>query len=358
MRFPIREETVVAAQRPQFGEEAFNLLWTGIRRAHRHKVVTVGSDYPLMQICEELTDAAKAFAPKIRTKGKIAGYLSAVGGVGVDEPRWKSSEQADPDVPLEVRPLLREAQWKATPDQAAGSTPWTAGLVDTASSTLQAAMNLGVSHAHSVQLALGVFADPTNRASEALAACEIDREETLEALRALPSARTDGAPWTPAIDQLDEDHALEAEEKPGFVGRLFSRHHDASTLPALRAEAVRQAVRLGASQVDERHLLLAIVSLDEQLAAAERGLADGLEGENDAAANLRTSGVAVEQLVGLWLDPAVPILPELWPSADTSTWTAPAVAAVFEKAGTTAVFADLAQLPSVREALNPASRQG
>lgn len=64
----------------RLGEETFGLVWNGLRRAKLHHVSTVGSDYLRMQMCDEVTDASLAFAPGLRPKGRIAGYLSAVGG--------------------------------------------------------------------------------------------------------------------------------------------------------------------------------------------------------------------------------------------------------------------------------------
>lgn len=329
----------------QFGDEAFTLLWTGLRRADKHQVASVGSDYPLLQICEEITDATKAFAPKLRTKGKIAGYLTAVGGLGVEAPRWTSHETLEPTIPPAVSPILREAQWRATPEKAADAVPWTSGLVDAVAGALQACADLGMHRAHSVQLALGVFANPDNRACEALAAgTDVPRDTALTGLKALPTAQIDAEPWVPAVARLTEDHALR-EAKSGFFGRIFHHHDVPSTLPALRVEAVRQAVRAGAVQVDERHLLLAVLSLHEQLTTAGRTLAEGVTPANQAGDLLALSGVTSDRLSGIVSAPEP--LPVSWPRPDVSAWTVGAAAAVSGGTGTSDVLARLLEAPQV-----------
>lgn len=334
----------------QFGDEAFTLLWTGMRRADKHQVTSLGSDYPLLQICEEITDATKAFAPKLRTKGKIAGYLSAVGGMGVESPRWRSQEELEPSVPSAVLPILREAQWRATPEKAADSVPWTSGLVGTVAATLQASADLGVHRAHSVQLALGVFADPDNRACEALAAAtDVSRDRALAGLAALPTAPVDAEPWAPAVARLTEDHALD-NARPGLFGRIFHHHDVPSTLPALRVEAVRQAVRAGAVQVDEGHLLLAVLSLHEQLTTAGKTLAERVAPANRAGDLLAPSGVTSDQLSGIVSAPEP--LPTSWPRPDVSAWTVGASTAVRGGTGTSDVLAQLLELPHVAALLD------
>ena len=333
---------------PQFGDEAFTLLWTGLRRADKHHVSSVGSDYPLLQLCEEITEATKAFAPKLRTKGKIAGYLSAYGGMGVEAPRWTSQEGVDgtepPTSASAAVSILREAQWRATPDQAARSVPWTAGLISTVAATLQACADLDVRHAHSVHLALGVFADPGNRACEALAAAtDVARDTALARLTGLPTAGIDAEPWVPAVARLSEDHAL-ADARPGLFGRIFHHHDVASTSPALQVEAVRQAVRAGASQVDERHLLLAVLSLHEQLTIAGKTLAESAAPDNRAGELLAPSGLTAATLAATLQAPD--LLPPSWPQPDVSAWTSAAAAAARGAVGTTEVLARLLDQPA------------
>ncbi|WP_203843445.1 hypothetical protein [Winogradskya humida] len=106
----------------------------------------------------------------------------------------------------------------------------------------------------------------------------------------------DPAPVTTIIGLLGVGGGLEHPRRvvrwmSGLTRRMLDRA-DGPVLIALEMEAARQAVRLG-RQLDSAAVILAALSLDEQLAAAGQRLVPGAGPANQGGAMLRSRGVTL-----------------------------------------------------------------
>jgi hypothetical protein len=111
--------------------------------------------------------------------------------------------------------------------------------------------------------------------------------------------------WVPAVASM-RLYGLLGRPTPPAWSRLTHRLFGvADAYFATEMEANRQAVRLGDSQVTGAHLMLAVVSVADQLDRAGVDLAEDPIGVRTAAAALRTCGLSYETLAlaGARIDP-------------------------------------------------------
>ncbi|GAA2600656.1 hypothetical protein GCM10010435_95050 [Winogradskya consettensis] len=144
----------------------------------------------------------------------------------------------------------------------------------------------------------------------------------------------DPAPVTTIIGLLGVGGGLEHPRRvvrwmSGVTRRILDRA-DGPVLIALEMEAARQAVRRG-RQLDSAAVILAVLSLDEQLAAAGQRLMPASEPANQGGAMLRSRGVtlAAAQEAAAGVREEVELSPRqlVWGhTAVDPSWTAGAVA--------------------------------
>ncbi|MFB4317706.1 Clp protease N-terminal domain-containing protein [Actinomadura sp. 21ATH] len=263
-------------------------------RAFRLGLPGVGTEHLLFALLKGESAAIGVLAPKAGAKGALMGVIA---GKGPDH--WLSADGGAGTPAPEAAALLREAEWSARERREARGkddrpgVPPSGALAAAVDRALRAARELGVGRAGPAHLLMGLLHDPGNRASEALLERGLGREEVLARLAVHPSAREEGTPHAPAVDGLRNMGLLTGRGKywGGLAAKLAGGGLGSPVVPSVRLEADRQAARLGHPDVTTVHLLVAMLVLDEQLAASGDRLRDGLLRFNGAAALLRERGV-------------------------------------------------------------------
>lgn len=190
---------------------------------------------------------------------------------------------------------LRESRWRGS-RQARSSPPWSGALTAAMDYALGDVRSRGLSYVSDVHLVLGLLADRGNGASRLLARTGSNRRDLVLRLRRSREVKGSGEAWTPLVDALAAFGVLRgpdlATRAVGLVGRQAARlgGHGHPLLAVLPQEISRQAVLLGDAQVSTAHLVLAVVHLDRQLAAAGRGVPAALALGNTAGAVLAEHG--------------------------------------------------------------------
>ncbi|MEU1967537.1 Clp protease N-terminal domain-containing protein [Micromonospora sediminicola] len=210
----------------------------------------------------------------------------------------------------EVRAALREVEWSVhrRPDRRGRADPpapqdrptWTNGARVALTGALRAARDGQTPFANLSHLVLGILELPTCDGTRYVFPYEHARTEAVDRLR------TD-----PAMRRADDPHPdLDVERlavSPGagslgarLAGRLFARMSRLSRLGPVLAgvdvEARRQAVRLGHGVIGPPHMLLALLTHDDTLAAARIPLTAEHASRNRGAAVLRAHGVDADRL--------------------------------------------------------------
>jgi ATP-dependent Clp protease ATP-binding subunit ClpA len=201
--------------------------------------------------------------------------------------------------------VLREAEWSAG-SRARPAVPASPALWTCLRGALVHAEQAGVvTSSHFVVALLGL---PHSRAVEALRLRRVDRDTVAAAIdRSIAESHLSAeiAPEATAVAILRRSGAF--GHRTGLVTRWRSRMagHGSPVLFALRAEAMRQAVRRGRSEVDSADLLLGVLSLDHLLVVAGRKLATAA---NTGAETLTAQGIDLCTLVrSAVVDPPEPL---------------------------------------------------
>lgn len=224
---------------------------------------------------------------------------------------WRSAD-AGADFPLvkdacEVEGALREAVWGARVrlrrDWDAPAPQWSGGVRAAVGRALLEAARGRARWAHSGHLLVGICLGEHDRAVEALRDLRFDPDAIVQ-----QSPRVigiEGTALTAGADLLEQTGALVAPPV-GAARRVAvrlltvlmranaTRYRLASYCPLVMAvdrEAARQGIRLGAVQVTQSHLLLALLVLHEQLAQASQRLRPRWAAHNDAGELLHAAGV-------------------------------------------------------------------
>ncbi|MDR7276606.1 Clp protease N-terminal domain-containing protein [Catenuloplanes atrovinosus] len=199
---------------------------------------------------------------------------------------------------------LREARWwvlrnlsgrdRAHAD-AGGDPVWSAGLrTALAEAAAQAGdggwIGIGV-------LAAAALRHPDPELTAWAAAAGADLPGIARAVRSAPGSAVE--PYTPMLGMLTPLQALDPPLPAplrlltGFVARRVGRdpRWGGPVLPNLESEVLRQAVRAGHDRVTTEALLLAVLSLDAQLAAGGVRLAERFRAHNRGGELLRAAGL-------------------------------------------------------------------
>ncbi|MEO3818408.1 hypothetical protein [Plantactinospora sp. B24E8] len=206
---------------------------------------------------------------------------------------------------MEVLAVLREAIWDARRDlrrEVTDPSPsWSSASYSAVRRALEIAGAERVGYAHGMHLFLALTEDPGCRATEVLAGLGVTGDHIRQAVPVRSSIAAEGSPTALGADFLTAAGVL---GRPGGGGaapgrlrhrlsRLVLRSGVGVIVPVLEQEAVRQAVRMGAPEVDSVGLLAAVLSLDEQLRARRRCFAPPWAATNAAGEILAGSGLDV-----------------------------------------------------------------
>jgi ATP-dependent Clp protease ATP-binding subunit ClpA len=283
--------------------EAVRTLSRALARAARLGHPATGTEHLLFALLDAGTPTARALAPGVNDAGALMGTIAAL-----DPPDWISGDddvtEPDGDADRHVTAVLREAEWSAG-SRARPAVPASPALWNCLRGALVHAEQTGVvTSSHFLVALLGL---PHSRAVEALRLRRVDRDTVAAAIdRSIAEFDLSAvAPEATAVAILRRSGAF--GHRTGLVTRWLSRMagHGSPVLFAVRAEALRQAVRRGRSEVDSADLLLGVLSLDHLLVLAGRKLATAA---NTGAETLTAQGIDLCTLVrSAVVDPPEPL---------------------------------------------------
>gem|GEM_PF-5278797 len=150
-----------------------------------------------------------------------------------------------------------------------------------------------------IQFLESILADSSGSARRVLSRLNIDALTLLAAARSATPVLDEEVLWTPAADRLKLFGGVLAARRPILAKFLFGGlravflgpGYAQPVLLTLELESVRQAVRLGHSQVTSAHMVLAILTLAEQLTSLGLTLPADQVGVNGAEKTLANCGV-------------------------------------------------------------------
>ncbi|WP_250036132.1 Clp protease N-terminal domain-containing protein [Paractinoplanes maris] len=202
----------------------------------------------------------------------------------------------------DVPAILREVEWRAhrLPRMSLPASPdWTPAVRFVLTGALNSAR---VPFVGLPNLALEMLRLPDCSGTKALFPYEYARAAAVERLATDPALRYPDKPH-PTVDDV---RVMVTTGRRPLLDRLFLRMSRFARVSPLLTEttleARRQAVRLGHGVISPEHLLLALLTLDDVLAAAGIAIPPG---HNQGAALLRAHGLAAADLTyGISLRPA------------------------------------------------------
>ena len=273
--------------------DAVRLLSRAMTRATRLHHTATGTEHLLFIMLHVGTPTARALAPGLRDAGKLMGTIAGV------DPHWISQddEAAPPDVEADavVTATLREAHWSARDRGRVPSAP------PAPTPSLRACLRGALVHAGAgpvtpAHLLLSLLDLRGSRAVEALRLRKVDRDAVIAAVARLREEPAE----QPAVALLRKSGVFGG--RAGLMTRRLSSGYGSPVLLAVTAEAKRQAVRRGGSEVEPIDLLLGVLSLDRLVADTGRRLPGC-----STADVLRIHGVDLPGLMSAVRVPPVPL---------------------------------------------------
>ncbi|GAV43411.1 hypothetical protein [Streptomyces acidiscabies] len=288
----------------EFGTDVVELLGRALKVAVRIELTAVGTDTVLEAVVGE-TDAGEAIVSGMRKAGSLGGHIRALAGSG----RWVSEDDAEAVGDREVDAVWREVCWryrlaKREPAELPGMT---GALRACLLRALESARTEGAPAVRQRDVARSLVEVPGTRAREAMT---LERVDTAAALERLAAVTEDEAPESAGIHVLRMGGAFGRRRNPVMrvLGSLVSGSgvNGSPVMGAVNAEAQRQAARHGRGFTGPADQLLGILALDRALHVAGLALPDDLRAVNSAADLLRRHGVRQDTLTAsaLTLPPA------------------------------------------------------
>jgi ClpA/ClpB-like protein len=196
-------------------------------------------------------------------------------------------------IATEAVAALRESGWRAhhASPTAAPAVEWDQAVLAGLRTALATAATAGLARAGVVHLLFALLANPDVRTQETLALYHTDRLSLLREVRERSLRERESAPWLPGLTYLALFGATAgtwyARPVTSAIRRTVSRRAQLPPmLYALAAEADRYAVRMGRATVQPLHLVVAVLGLEEQLAATKTDLRPAWRRHSAAALRL------------------------------------------------------------------------
>lgn len=290
----------------EFGTDVVRLLLEAVSGADKQERGDVGTESVLAALVSGDSAAGSAIAPGMRASGSLGGSIG-VRGTSV----WISDDGGEgaagtPDDEREIDAVWREVrqdrsrklQWQnrkkeESEQQSKELLPVTGALrhclrmaLETA--RLEGALSVGVR-----QVAQALVELPGTRARESMAVEKLDVAAASAALGALRGS--DAEPEAGSVLMLRKSGTFGKSGNPltrKFTAWIFGggAGFGSAVVSAVRAEALRGAVRRGAPVQEPADVLLGILALDRSLTVAGRELPEALAGANRGAELLRRHG--------------------------------------------------------------------
>lgn len=290
----------------EFATDVVKLLLEAVSSAVKQERGDVGTESVLAALVAGDSAAGSAIAPGMRASGSLGGSIG-VRGTSV----WVSGDRGDgaagaPDDEREVDAVWREVgqdrakklRWqnrkKAESEQESAELPPVTGALRACLRiALQAARQEGTLSVRVRHVAHALVELPGTRAREAMAVEKLDVAAVSAALGALRGS--DAEPEPGSVFVLRRSGTFGKSGNPltrKFTAWIFGggAGFGSAVVSAVRAEALRGAVRRGASVQEPVDVLLGILALDRSLTVAGRELPEALAGANRGAELLRRHG--------------------------------------------------------------------
>jgi hypothetical protein len=285
------------SSRATFGESAYEALSRATWHAHRAGSNIVGTDDLVRYLLVVRTPDAQRLLDQVRELTRPVSYSSrpSVVGDGEQPPR------PQPDCSSEVQATLRELTWGTVRlDRLPGASRpyWTNGLRVALHEALAEAQSAGVAYTNAAHLIFSALADPANRAVRLF---PHSYQQIVAQLRESSMLAQDGAPY-PDMDFLARHLRPDSTERRRrrlarwALGRLARLSRQGPLLAEVEREQRRQAVRMAHNTITVPHVLLALIDVEQRLAAFNLHLPDALAARNTAARRLRQCGLTFDRL--------------------------------------------------------------
>lgn len=292
----------------EFATDVVKLLLEAVSSAVRQERGDVGTESALAALVAGDSAAGSAIAPGMRASGSLGASIG-VRGTSV----WVSDDQGDgaagaPDDEREIDAVRREVgqEWakklhrqnrkKAEAErESAELPPFTGALRACLRIALQAARREGALSVGVRHVAHALVELPGTRAREAMAVEKLDVAAAAAALGALRGSDAEPESEPGSVFVLRKSGTFGKSGNPlarKFTAWIFGggAGFGSAVVSAVRAEALRGAVRRGASVQEPVDVLLGILALDRSLTVAGRELPEALTGANRGAELLRRHG--------------------------------------------------------------------
>ncbi|TXS41921.1 hypothetical protein [Streptomyces sp. OR43] len=292
----------------EFGTDIVGLLLEAVSGAVRQERADVGTESVLAALVSGDSAAGSAIAPGMRASGSLAGSIG-VRGTSV----WVSDDGTEdaagtPDDEREIDAVWREVRqdrsrklrWqnrrKEASEQEGTELPPVTGALRAClrmaleAARLEGALCVGVRH-----VARALVERPGTRAREAMTVEKLDVAAASAALGALRGSDAEPEPEAGSVLVLRKSGTFGKSGNPltrKFTAWIFGggAGFGSAVVSAVRAEALRGAVRRGAPVQEPVDVLLGILALDRSLTVAGRELPAALTGANRGAELLRRHG--------------------------------------------------------------------
>lgn len=296
----------------EFESDVVKLLLETMSNVAKQGREDVGTESVLAALVSDDWAAGSAIAPGMKSAGSLGGSIAARGtSVWVSHDTGDGAEGA-PDDEREIDSLWREVQqdwakklnWKnrkkAEEERDSVELPPMTGALRTClRNAVRTAREEGGVSVRVRHVAHALVELPDTRAREAMVVEKLDVSAAAAALDALRGGDT--VPEPGSVLMLRKSGTF------GKSGNPLTRKLSAwvfgggagfgsAVVSAVRAEALRGAVRRGASEQEPVDVLLGILALDRSLTVAERELPGKLTGANQGAELLRRHGARQDAL--------------------------------------------------------------
>ncbi|MCI3223786.1 Clp protease N-terminal domain-containing protein [Streptomyces sp. NP-1717] len=299
----------------EFESDVVKLLLETMSNVAKQGREDVGTESVLAALVSDDWAAGSAIARGMKAAGSLGGSIGARGtSVWVSHDTGDGAE-GDPDDEREIDSLWREVQqdwakklsWKnrkkAEEERDSVELPPMTGALRTClRNAVKTAREEGGVSVRVRHVAHALVELPDTRAREAMVVEKLDVSAAAAALDALRGGDT--VPEPGSVLMLRKSGTF------GKSGNPLTRKLSAwvfgggagfgsAVVSAVRAEALRGAVRRGASEQEPVDVLLGILALDRSLTVAERELPEKLTGANQGAELLRRHGARQDALARL-----------------------------------------------------------
>jgi hypothetical protein len=290
----------------EFERDVVELLLATMSQVAKEEREDVGTESMLSALVSGDSAAGSAIAPGMKAAGSLGGSIGCRGtSVWVSDDAGDGAAEA-PDDEREIDAFWREVRqeqakrlrWKnrkkkEEEQQGIELPPMTGALRTCLRKALETAREEGTLAVRVRHVAHALVELPDSRAREAMVVEKLDISAASAALDALRGS--DSTPEPGSVVMLRKSGTFGKSGNPltrKFTAWIFGggAGFGSSVVSAVRAEALRGAVRRGAPEQEPVDALLGVLTLDRSLTVAGRELPDELAGANQGAELLRRHG--------------------------------------------------------------------